>query len=174
MTKTSIYELFLTILAVTSFLGASFGHKQEDIPECYTDLDQLFEDEGNADVSVPRTRILCPNTNFKMGIPNPNGGGFIDGFGPLAPRPNGTYICGQSGSSSNNCVLVGGDFHLVSFGQGDFDERKDAVTYQGLTFEAAEKSTILLFNAGDITFSDCIVRVCTKQEEFIVKKQCLL
>ena len=128
-------------------------------PECYTDLDELFErDHAVEDTSVLRTYILCENTEFIMGRNNENGPGFVGGFGPLSPRANAIYKCGKSGSSENNCVLIDGTFQLVSFGNS-FDEEQNNVVYQGITFESGFQGGLLMANPGDITFKDCILRV---------------
>lgn len=129
-------------------------------PDCYTDLDELYErDHAVEDVSIPRTYILCPNTEFVMGRNNENGPGYVGGFGPLSPRANAIYKCGESGSSKNNCVLIDGTFQMVSFG-ASFEEEQVNVTYQGLTFESGFQGGLLLANPGDYTFLDCILRVC--------------
>ena len=81
------------------------------------------------------------------------------GFGPLIPRPNTTYKCGKDGKSTNNCVFLDGSFQLTSFGVNR-NEFQYNIKFQGITFEAGRVGSIILGNPGDITFNDCIIKVC--------------
>jgi hypothetical protein len=135
-------------------LEPSFG----PAPDCFTDLDNLSERElAVTDLSVPRTLILCPDTDYFMGrLDNDSPGEFIGGYDPIVPRPNAHYKCGESGSSSNNCRIIDGEFPILSFG-GDSEHTN--ITFQGITIESAFRGAMLFANAGDLTFTDCIIRV---------------
>jgi hypothetical protein len=135
-------------------LEPSFG----PAPDCFTDLDNLSERElAVTDLSVPRTLILCPDTDYYMGrADDDNPGTYVGGYSPFVPRPNAHYKCGESGSSSNNCRIIDGDFPILSFG-GDLEHTN--ITFQGLIIESAFRGGMIFARAGDLTFTDCIIRV---------------
>jgi hypothetical protein len=157
-----------TTVAPTSSPSAapSFGPP----PDCYDDLDEIYaREEKVTDSTVWREYILCPDTEYIIGTFNR----FVDerilfvgGFTPISPRNNVHYKCGSDGSSSNNCVLVGGSFHVLSFGT-QFEEVQGNVTMEGITFESAFRITLFLGNAGDITFQDCVIRVSDSLCDFL-------
>jgi hypothetical protein len=134
-------------------------------PECYTDLTEILLREVRVfDSTVYREYILCPDTDFLIGIPDEEGQLYTSGSYPIFPRRNVAYKCGVDGKSSNNCRLVSGYFQLFSF---DFNgvwqpsqwEPHSNVTISGVTFDSGFFGTVALANPGDITFTDCIFRV---------------
>jgi hypothetical protein len=127
-------------------------------PECFTDIDKAaLREAAVEDVSVPRTIILCPDTDYFMGRAGENLEEYVGGFVPIIPRPNSHWKCGENGLVTNNCVLKDGDFQIVSF--GDLDMEHTNITFSGLTFEAAFNGGVLMAQAGDVTFSGCVFRV---------------
>ena len=136
---------------------------------CYTDLDAIaLREETLTAVDVfssIRTYVLCPNTIYVMGSQTSEGG-----FGPIRPRSNSYYKCGQDGSSTNSCILQGGDFPILST-MSSFDSNDYEVTnviFQGLTIQNSQRSAGVFDKPGDITFIDCIFRV----SPFLVRRSC--
>ena len=60
--------------------------------------------------------IVCPNTRIDIGVPASSGmETFVNGDWPLlALGPNVVIKCGQSGASSNNCVLNSSFLHIAA------------------------------------------------------------
>lgn len=75
---------------------------------------------------------------------------------PLHLRSNTRYLCGEDGSSSNDCRLVGGSYQLLSSPRLFDFEDTIGVLVQGLTFEDSRIAGAVLSNAGDVTFVDCL------------------
>ena len=131
-------------------------------PECYTDLDEILRRERAVfDSTVYREYILCPNTDFVMGL-QVGQREYEGGFEPIYPRRNVAYKCGKEGLLSNNCKLIGGTFQLISFdvehAEAQYEPHTN-VTISGLQFEAGFFGTVLLANRGSITFNDCHFKV---------------
>jgi len=120
---------------------------------CVSDLDELAGMELDADVSVPREVVLCPDTEYIFGKLTDDGT-VANGFSSFSPQSNLHLKCGKNGSSSNNCVFLDGDFIFVFF-----TETTVNVTIQGVTIEAAGRGASLFVGPGDITFVDCVFRV---------------
>lgn len=128
-------------------------------PDCFDNLDYVQQRESALsvqDIQVGRTYVLCPGTVFFMGTLNPSTGQPENGFSPITPRPNVLYKCGESGSSANGCRLLGGTFAVFSYGG---DAQQTNVTFQGLTIESSQGTGIIAANPGDLTFTDCIIKV---------------
>eukprot|EP00934_Nitzschia_sp_Nitz4_P006338 Nitzschia sp. Nitz4//scaffold2_size372955//289102//290753//NITZ4_000456-RA/size372955-snap-gene-0.45-mRNA-1//1//CDS//3329546877//6328//frame0 len=127
--------------------------------ECWDNLTALyltdFDLSSDFVLEHPRTYILCPDTTYEMGFVN-SVGGFDDGFEPLQPRPHIHYKCGDDGSSSNNCVLTGGDYGMISFSSPDIAHNN--VTLQGITFDNLGGAAALFARAGNFSFVDCIFK----------------
>lgn len=69
------------------------------------------------DETIPRTYVLCENTEFQVGEADlSNGWGFgnaiKNGQLPIAGRSNIKVQCGDSGSSFNNCTIRDGSFGM--------------------------------------------------------------
>jgi hypothetical protein len=126
--------------------------------ECYTNLTLLFEDQKETNSFVQKTFTLCPDTTFDVGFSDSNGECCFDGMRYLSARKNTRFQCGEDGSSDNNCIITGGESHVVYVSLID-DEDGDNVEFAGITFVDAKLVTLFLGNAGDITFEDCIFRV---------------
>ena len=132
-------------------------------PECYSNLTSVAQREAalsTVQVQLGRTYVLCPDTVYFMGTLDPSTSTFVDGFDAIVPRSNVFYKCGQSGSSANNCRLLGGTFAIISFGG---DPVNNNVTFQGLTIESSTTGGVLAAIPGDLHFIDCIIKVSITQ-----------
>jgi hypothetical protein len=128
---------------------------------CFDDLSDIHELEKDLqDASVRRKYILCPNTTFALGVVNDEGQ-IVDGQKMIHLRPNVIYQCGEDGRRSNNCILQGGDFGVVSFYEvfDGISETVDKVVIRGLTFQSQQLFSVVLASAGDVTFDDCAFQV---------------
>jgi hypothetical protein len=130
-----------------------------DIPGyCYSNLTVLYEDQKDDNVFEEKTYTLCPNTTFNIGFSDALGNCCFDGQSFFNVRKNTRTQCGEDGKSSNNCLVIGGETHILYL---DLIKDEDGanVEFAGITFEAAGLVTMFLANAGDISFLDCIFRV---------------
>jgi hypothetical protein len=135
--------------------------------ECVKRLSEIIVATGKAiakdpfDVSEVMTFHLCPDTTYEVDYP--------DGNEYLSlVRPNVHILCGEDGSSANNCTLdatIGSRAHVVS---NFFDKPvEDRVVYileniliSGLTFTGnPQYASVYLSVPGEVTFYDCIWRV---------------
>jgi len=127
---------------------------------CYTSLDDIFEVISDDDKLFQKKRfVICPGTVMDVGFLVP-GVGIEKGQSPLIPRSNTEFLCGEDGSSENNCVIRGGDFGVivvpVFFRQ---DLSVNNVLIKGFTFVGQVQYAAFLASQGDITFEDCITKV---------------
>jgi hypothetical protein len=130
--------------------------------DCFDDLDEIRQlelDLSEGDIAIGRTYVLCPDTVFLIGILQADGT-FAGGFAAITPRPNVHYKCGTTGSSANNCRLLGGSSTIISYGG---DPQHTNVTFEGLTIESAKQSGVVAATPGDLTFKDCIFKVTIKK-----------
>jgi hypothetical protein len=125
---------------------------------CYSNLTVLFEDQQDDDQFVQKTYTLCPNTTFVMGFSDSTGDCCFDGMIYLSARKNTRFQCGDDGKLENNCLVTGGETHIVYIDLIN-DEDGDNVEFAGITFEDAKLVTAFLGNAGDVTFIDCVFKV---------------
>jgi hypothetical protein len=112
-------------------------------------------------IEVVRDYVLCADTVFTTGLLTTNGD-ILLGDMPLTLRKNMRIHCGDiGGSSDNNCVIRGGSFGVVSFGN-NFEETtvNDNVLVQGVTFQDIALYGMLLGLPGNFRFVDCIFVVC--------------
>ena len=82
-----------TVLAALLAYSASFARAQD----CYDNLDSVYNAEAEADISIPRRYVLCPNTVFELGTIVP-GVGVDGGQAPLVLRSNAEVSCGEDGT----------------------------------------------------------------------------
>ena len=131
-----------------------------EIPDmgCFADLSEVADRVAAKNGYQVETYTLCPNTIYKIGS---TGTGTIveGGSPPLTLRQNTRYICGSDGKSSNNCVLTGGQFQLLSLYNAFDYEIKSNIVLKGITFENGQTAGVLLVAPGDVIFDDCIFRV---------------
>jgi hypothetical protein len=125
---------------------------------CYSNLTTLFIDQLDDDQFVQKTYTLCPNTTFNMGFSDSNGDCCFDGMIYLSARKNTRFQCGEDGKLENNCLITGGETHVVYVDLIN-DEDGDNVVFSGITFQDAKLVTLFLGNAGDISFIDCVFKV---------------
>ena len=143
------------------------SNEPQETYDCYTDLNEAYEDEATVDNvrDIRRELILCPNTIFDMGVQDLRDEKiFYDGFAAIRPRPNSHWKCGSTGSSHSKCVVRGGDIAILSVDNDDsLDKDANGVIFEGITFELSIRSSAVFSKRGDITFVDCIFRVsqCT-------------
>lgn len=130
--------------------------------DCVDSLDVIFEEEKvvKDDANGTRTYILCPNTTFRIAQSFNQSGSPVEGEYPLKiARSNVLILCGEDGSSANNCILEGGMEQLVFV---DLFETNQAVTnasVRGLTFTKAKTRNIAVMNNGQFFINDCIFKV---------------
>jgi hypothetical protein len=145
------------IIVLLSIFGGVGG---QVIGNCYDDLTLLYNDLQSADLLVQKTYTLCPNTVFEVGASSLFGECCTDGGqNPLVARPNTRFQCGEDGKSANDCVLRGGTFQFLSTFPTSAGTPNENVEVSGITFENAANGALSLSHAGDITFTDCIIRV---------------
>jgi hypothetical protein len=126
---------------------------------CYSNLTEVQEIVDNKNPFVKLTFVICPNTRFKLGVPNSEGNCCTDGYRPIQLRKNTEYLCGADGSSKNSCVLVGGQYQVLTTTDSYNQEDKTGIVLKGLTFEDGGNAGALLVAPGDVTFIDCIFEV---------------
>jgi hypothetical protein len=146
------------IVVLLSIFG---GVESQEIGNCYDDLTVLYNDLQSADLLAQKTYTLCPNTVFEVGASSLFGECCSDGGqNPLVARPNTRFQCGEDGKSENGCVLRGGTFQFQStFSSSSVGTPNENVQVSGITFETAVNVGLILSQAGDVTFTDCIIRV---------------
>ena len=84
----------------------------------------------------------------------------LGGQRPLTLRKNMHILCGETGSSANNCVITTGSFALTSL-PSNFDPPtvNAGVVVQGVTFDNAALVGMLIEVPGEFKFIDCIYTV---------------
>ena len=112
------------------------------------ELDALQTARGNK-VSTHVTYILCPNTVY---LPTD--------FEYLLLNGNATYLCGEDGSSANNCIIRGGYIQVAIFLYAYDRAPKDNILVSGFTFEDNPFNNLVVAMNGRSTFRDCIFKVC--------------
>ena len=123
---------------------------------CFTNTTVLFDYlAGVADGSDDITVVLCPDTVFSIGNLDDGASQVEGGTMPLIAFPRVRYLCGEDGSSTNNCILENGDIQFWSPPGAAIE----SVMLQGITFRNATFASILLQGSGQISFIDCIIRV---------------
>ena len=153
-----------TILSPTAVPDAdntpTLAPNRAELPDtgCFTDLNEVSARVAAKNGFQVESYTLCPNTVYKIGSAG-TGTVFEDGFPPLTLRQNTRFICGSDGKSSNNCVLTGGQFQLLSLYNAFDFEIKSNIVLKGITFENGQTAGVLLVAPGDVIFDDCIFRV---------------
>jgi hypothetical protein len=152
---------FLILLSVFSYVEAA---NPKPITGCIKDMSVVNKNELLVtDTSIRRVYTLCANTVFTPGVATPEGD-IVGGQEPLACRSNCLIKCGESGKSSNKCVIDGtGNFGIFQVPYNLFPDRPRGstnVVYQGITVDffvqAGQISTLAAAFFGDVTFLDCI------------------
>jgi hypothetical protein len=111
---------------------------------------------------VPETFVLCPNTEYRIGKRDPSQPDcFIDGDTTIQLRQFSKIICGDTGSSENNCTITGGFSQMVTTA-GSYDlEQKTRIVVEGITFTQGRGASLFLAAGGDVMFKDCVFKVRT-------------
>lgn len=125
-----------------------------DVPDCFTNTTLLTEVMAEADPLVNNVYVLCPNTTFNIGAADEDGICCVDGMTGLYVQSRSHIKCGESGSSENNCTLLGGDFQLIIGPEPAME-----ILIQGVTFEAAKITGAFLAGRSEVTFLDCLFTV---------------
>ena len=105
------------------------------------------------------TYIICPNTLIEVGNFDNDGICCEGGDFSLMLRSRSTVKCGESGESSNNCTITGGNTQFFYVGSFFGDAIAQDVKVMGITFEKTEFLSTAMSNRGDITLIDCVWKV---------------
>jgi len=128
---------------------------------CYTNTTEIYIDFIQREQTVITEFVLCPNTVHDIGrwsgliiFDNGSFDTFADGTHALYFGTNVVYKCGADGALSNNCTLRGGETHSWSAP----DRAAENVRLEGIAFEGATQDGFYLFDGGDVTFKDCLIK----------------
>jgi hypothetical protein len=152
-------------------MGATTHSPTPSYP-CYTSTADILRAQLSDDVP-PEAYIICPDTAFSIGVlkdPANNNFSIVDGDYPLvAVRENVTIQCGIDGRRENNCVLNGGQIHVLTSQQlpspddGSWLYIETPVhnfTIRGITFTGRlindGVSVLLSHPAKNVLFQDCL------------------
>jgi hypothetical protein len=127
--------------------------------QCINNLTWIMDDVKLKGQLEQKKYILCPNTTYVIGIDD-NADCCAPGtHHPFILRSYAEYSCGADGKVTNNCVITGGNFHIMTT-QHDFPgEPGKGNKFTGITFEKATMFLALIGNEGEFHFDDCIFRV---------------
>jgi hypothetical protein len=128
--------------------------------KCITNLTWIFIDVFLKGQFEPRKYHLCPNTTYEIGLDEMSHCCLENKFPPFVLRSYTEFICGDDGKSSNNCIIHGGDFQIMSNQHEFTGEPSKEIKFRGVTFANALLMQILIANEGDFYFDDCIFKVC--------------
>lgn len=153
-------QMYLSLAAVTLLPQVVIGI-------CFSTLEAIYNTEASSSLNtlVRRQYVLCPDSTFKIGKFNDNDQ-IIEGsdYPLLLFRPNVRILCGDNGSSSNNCIFSGGDYPVEIIKpslllETDLtDEVVANIEIRGVTFTGAKISSFYADSdsPGSIKFTDCI------------------
>mmetsp|Transcript_15794 Transcript_15794/g.28723 ORF Transcript_15794/g.28723 Transcript_15794/m.28723 type:complete len:474 (-) Transcript_15794:232-1653(-) len=168
-------NLFCTSSILLGILVAATNQSGASAAECVQRLSEIIIATGKAiandpsDVSEVMTFHLCPNTTYELNYPE--GNQYIS-----LVRPNVHILCGEDGSSANNCILdaENSNVHVVS----NFYDKppEDQVIYileniviSGMTFTGnSMQASIYVSVPGEVTFYDCIWRDITDASALLI------
>lgn len=149
------------VLVLLAALAVARCRAQKNTTSCLESLDSVFLAERDVeDESILRSYVLCPNTTFSIASAFNESGGPIEGQYPLKiARSNIHVLCGEDGSSANECVLEGGMEQLVFVDLYESNHSVTNVLVQGLTFSKAKTRNAAVKNKGQLSLVDCIFKV---------------
>lgn len=78
---------------------------------------------------------------------------------PFLAQSNMLVKCGENGDVTDECVVIGGDTFVLNSFQFLREKVARNVVFEGITFQSGIDTFMELYNAGDITFRNCIFRV---------------
>jgi hypothetical protein len=136
----------IALLAVLTFVYCTPAVTAQCIGS-FAKLSALQTERGSNN-AVPVTYVICPNTTFNLKK-------------TLTWDLNGNtkYLCGENGSSTNNCVVTGGEFQFgIAFYPYDFSD-KDNILLSGFTFEKARIASAAIASSGNFIIRDCVFKV---------------
>lgn len=140
--------------------------RQRDLQSCFNHIEDINTLEDSIeDTMVSRTYVLCPFTTYGLGSIDDDGS-VVGGEEPLRLRSNAKVQCGESGESINGCLVYGGDYGILML--TPLLEDLSNVEIQGLTFSLQQKAAIVLGRPGDVTVTDCVIKV--RQETMFVPR----
>eukprot|EP00977_Amphora_coffeiformis_P029902 scaffold43448_cov199-Amphora_coffeaeformis.AAC.3 len=90
---------------------------------------------------------------------------------PLLAQSNTRFSCGDNGSLEDRCIMTGNQGGTLLAVNSDlaFEEKAASnVTFEGITFERPVARIVDLFNAGEITFKNCLFRFTTQFVPIII------
>ena len=145
--STTLILAFLTVANCISTVSA------EDCIDSYAELTALQIARGGNN-AIPVTYVICPNTVFDL---------TNDVEWDLNGNTN--YLCGEDGSSTNNCIVTGGlfQFAVSSFPYGF--SNKDNILISGFTFQKAEIGNAAIASSGNFVIRDCIFKVRERRND---------
>lgn len=127
---------------------------------CLTTLNELEQMEKTVvDYNMRRTYTLCPNTRFVVGKYDYSYH-LINGQDPLVIRPNLHVKCGDSGSRSNQCLLLAGDVLVrdVPMTTEDSTSHSGPIILEGLTLIDPGRHFAKFQQPHMVHFVDCEFR----------------
>ena len=174
--KRFLFTLFAVDLICNVFVAAK---NPDPITTCIKDMSRVYRNEKLVtDTSIRRVYTLCPNTVFSPGIANPNTGVISGGQEALACRSNCLIKCGNTGASSNKCVIDGtGTFGIFQVAYNLFEDRPEDsrnVIYQGITIDffvsAGQTPVLAAAFSGSVTFRDCVWTNNSADPAFVISQ----
>jgi hypothetical protein len=151
------WQLLLLLLCVQCINHFVIGQTSSCISST-NDLEAL--EAAVTDYSVERQYTLCPQTTYSIGR--------LDFYGTLLTtsgsdmihlRPNLHIQCGETGESTNNCIISGGSVQLDGTGFRTNVTSLENVVITGLTFTNTLQSNVWIDRMGSVLFRDCIFHV---------------
>jgi hypothetical protein len=151
------YQLLVLLFGVHCISRFANGQTSSCISST-SDLEAL--EAAVTDYSVERQYILCPATTFSIAR--------LDFYGTLITstgsdmihlRPNLHLQCGESGESTNNCIISGGSVQLDGTALWKNVTSLENVVITGLTFTNTLQSNVWIDQMGSVLFRDCVFQV---------------
>lgn len=155
----SMRFFFLLLLSLGSL--STRAQTPPDGAACWDSTTEILLDLLNMGYMPEEQKVykLCPRTTYTIGSQGLDGQCCFGGeFSLVAAQPNILYQCGDNGNVEDNCVLTGGDIQFIDTPTVNFGA-SDNIKVVGLTFQDSVNRTLVLDNAGDVTFTNCLFRV---------------
>lgn len=138
--------------------------------DCVNDTTYIYNTEmalrqaGQTGMEGSETRkyVLCPDTKYLIGDYDYGDKAFVGGGAALdLMLPNVHILCGEDGSSKNNCILEGGETQVFILPDETAEELFTNVVVRGLTFKGATDLNVVGVTARTdeevgVLFQDCI------------------
>lgn len=125
----------------------------------------MLRESAVLDTSFPRAYVLCPNTDFEVGVLDWNRR-IQGGQPPLHLRENLSVRCGTNGKRENGCRIRGGDVQVDGTATIGIPKRSlTNVRIEGVTFYNATQHNVWIDQPGNVHFEDCEFRVSSFPHE---------